>query len=78
MVDLNKVMSPTEAADRWGVDPRTLRARLHGATKPMASELELDLKAGLLKKYLPEGKQRAEWILTEDYMFKWYGAEPKK
>lgn len=76
-MDLNNVMTPSEAADRWDVKLSTLKSRLQGLTKAMQENLEQALEDGLIKRYKAEGKQRYEWILTVEIMEKWYGKENK-
>lgn len=71
MKEIDKYMSPTEAAIRWGLSPETVRFRLkHHSYK---DEVEQMIKDGLIKRYTKPGGKRSEWIISEGAMKKWYG-----
>ena len=71
-MNINDYMTPNEAADRWGIKIEALKERLKPSRNKNLDEL---IKDGLIKQYKPIGKQRGEWILSRDFMEKYYGKE---
>lgn len=68
-------MTPNEAADRWGIKIEALKERLKPSRNKNLDEL---IEGGLIKQYKPTGKQRGEWIVSRQFMEKYYGEELKK
>jgi hypothetical protein len=63
-------MSPTEAAERWGLKRNTIIAALN------RGRFDKQIERGLVKKYETEyGKN--EWYITVQAMKEVYGAEPE-
>lgn len=76
MKEIDKYMTPAEAADRWGISQETVKSRL----KPSLYAKQIDemIEDGLIKSYQkPDGK-RKEWIITTDAMDKWFGKNNQK
>lgn len=72
---INDYMTPNEAADRWGIKIETLKERLKPSRNKNLDEL---IAEGLIKHYKPEGKARGEWIISKDFMERFYGKEINK
>lgn len=75
MTEINKYMTPSEAAYRWGLSQETVKSRL----KPSLYERQIDemIDQGLIKCFQKPGGQRKEWIITVDAMEKWFGKNDK-
>ncbi|WP_240371700.1 helix-turn-helix domain-containing protein [Anoxybacteroides rupiense] len=63
---LSAVMSPSEAAERWGLKRNTIIAALNRGL------FDEQIEKGLVKKYVKENGQ-TEWYLTEKAMKEKYG-----
>ncbi|MGN7197785.1 helix-turn-helix domain-containing protein [Bacillus mycoides] len=74
MKEIEKYMSPSEAAYRWGIPETTLKNYLQGKTKGNLS-LEQLIEMGYLKYFIKPGGKRKEWIIHEEVMNTWF---PKK
>lgn len=59
-------MTPSEAAERWGLKRNTIIAALNRGL------FDEQIKKGLVRKYVKENGQ-AEWYLTEQAMIEKYG-----
>ena len=73
---IDKYMTPSEAAYRWGVNQETVKNKL----KPSLNKDEIEdfTKRGLIKSFMrPDGKRR-EWIVTTDAMEIWFGKKDEK
>ena len=71
MNEIDKYMTPMEAADRWGLSQETVKSRLKPSLYP--KQIPEMIEAGLIKYYQkPDGK-RKEWIISVDAMEKWFG-----
>lgn len=68
VVPLSDVMSPTEAAERWGMKRNTLIAALN------RGKFDTQIERGLIKRYEPE-HDRTEWYITKQAMEEVYGEE---
>lgn len=72
MKEIDKYMTPAEAAYRWGKPQETIKSKL----KPsIVGQKEIDemINAGLIKFFQKPGGQRKEWIISEMAMKKWFG-----
>lgn len=65
--DIDKYMTPAEASQKFNVSRKTLNSRLN------SKSINDDLDAGLIKKFVSDGSTRAQWILSKDFMIKYYG-----
>lgn len=65
--DINKYMTPAEASQIYRVSRKTLNSRLN------SKSIDDDIKNGLIKKFVSDGSTRAQWILSKDFMIKYYG-----
>lgn len=74
-MEINKYMTPNEAAYRWGINQETVKNKL----KPSLNADEIDefIRRGLIKSFVRPDGQRKEWIISKDAMGIWFG-EPKK
>ncbi|SFA54757.1 hypothetical protein SAMN05192569_10559 [Parageobacillus thermantarcticus] len=63
---LHEVMTPSEAAERWGLKRNTLVAALNRGW------FDKQIKKGLIRKYVKENG-KTEWYITEQAMFEKYG-----
>jgi len=69
--EIDKYMTPTEAAYRWGMSPETVKNRLkHSFYK---KEVEQFIEEGLIKRFKKPGGKRSEWIISEEAMKRWFG-----
>lgn len=70
MKEIDKYMTPSEAAHRWGLSQETVKNKL----KPSINKnIDQMINDGLIKFFQkPEG-QRKEWIITNEAMEKWFG-----
>lgn len=71
MNEIDKYMTPNEAAYKWGKNQETVKNKL----KPSLNKEEIEQmkKDGLIKSFVrPDGK-RKEWIISIDAMEKWFG-----
>lgn len=78
MKEIEKYMSPNEAAYRWGILRDTLKNKYSPSmlNKEQAVELQQMIDDGLVKFFLPPGGKRKEWTISREAMFHWFG-EPK-
>jgi len=72
--EIDKYMTPAEAAHRWGISQETVKSRL----KPSLYENQINemIDAGLIKYFQKPGNQRKEWIISIEAMEKWFGKNP--
>ncbi|MCD4642732.1 DNA-binding protein [Bacillus hominis] len=78
MKEIDKYMTPSEAAFYWGIPRETIKNKYSPSlmNEKQINDLERMLQEGLVKYFLhPEGK-RKEWILSRQAMYEWFG-EPK-
>ncbi|MCG5104465.1 DNA-binding protein [Oceanobacillus alkalisoli] len=75
MKEIDKYMTPAEAAYRWGIKIERLKERL----KPSRNneEIEQMVKDGQIKYFIEPGKKNRSWIISTDAMEKWYPKESK-
>lgn len=73
LVTLDEVMTPREAADRWGISLNVLHMKISRFRD--SEEMKKLIKEGKAKYYKPENKQRGEWLFTVEAMELLY---PKK
>lgn len=71
MKEIDKYMTPAEAAYRWGIKQDTVKNRLKPSVYP--SQIDTFINAGLIKCFKKPGGQRNEWIISEKAMEKWFG-----
>ncbi|MEH6933521.1 DNA-binding protein [Bacillus sp. JJ783] len=78
MKEIDKYMTPSEAAFYWGILRETIKNKYSPSlmNEKQINDLERMLQEGLVKYFLhPEGK-RKEWIISRQAMYEWFG-EPK-
>lgn len=68
-------MTPNEAAYRWDVKIEALKERLKPSRNKNLDEL---IEKGLIKYYRHPERARGEWILSREFMEKFYGKEKNK
>lgn len=68
--EINKYMTPSEAAYRWGENQDTVKNKL----KPSKNKNQLDemLDQGLIKFFKKPDGIRKEWIISEQAMHIWF------
>lgn len=64
---IDNYMTPAEASQKFNVSRKTLNSRLN------SKSINDDIDSGLIKKFVSDGSTRAQWILTKDFMVKYYG-----
>jgi len=70
--EIDKYMTPAEAAFKWGVSQETLKNKL----KPsLVGQDYIDnlMKEGLIKYFMKPGGKRKEWIVSVKAMELWFG-----
>lgn len=70
-MEINKYMTPAEAAYRWGVNQETVKSKL----KPSLNQDQIEdfVTRGLIKYFQhPQGRRR-EWIVSDRAMKEWFG-----
>lgn len=75
MKEIDKYMSPAEAAYRWGISQETVKSKL----KPSLYQAQINemIEKGLIKHFQKPGAQRKEWIISADAMEQWFGNKNK-
>lgn len=73
MKEIDRYMTPSEAAFRWGIPQETVKNKL----KPSLNREQIDdmIERGLIKYFQHPDGQRREWIITDKAMEEWF---PKK
>lgn len=76
MKEIDKYMTPAEAAYRWDIKIERLKEKL----KPSRNndQIEEMVKKGLIKYFIEPGKRNRSWIISADAMKKWYPKESEK
>lgn len=79
MREIEKYMTPLEASYLWGVPRETLKNKYSPSTlnKKTQEELNNMIDQGLVKFFKHPDRERKEWIISRQAMFKWFG-NPKK
>ena len=77
MKEIDKYMTVTEAADRWGIPVETLKNKLKPSMASSWAQTEQMIAEGLLKYYQKDGGNR-KWIISEAAMIRWFGEKKKK
>lgn len=72
---INDYMTPNEASYRWGVNIEAIKERLKPSRNKNLDEL---INQGLVKFFKHPDKARGEWIVTREFMEKYYGKEKEK
>lgn len=73
-MEIDKYMTPSEAAYRWEVNQETVKNKLKPSINKNINEF---IDQGLIKFFQhPDGK-RKEWIISEQAMEKWFGKKNK-
>lgn len=78
MNEIEKYMTPAEAAYKWGITRDTLKNKYSPSmlNSKQANDLQIMIERGLIKFFIPPHGKRKEWIITKEAMVKWFG-EPK-
>jgi len=69
---INDYMTINEAAYRWDVNIETLKQRLKPSRNKQLDDL---IKDGYVKYFKHPNKARGEWIISRDFMEKYYEKE---
>ena len=77
MKEIDKYMTVTEAADRWGIPVETLKNKLKPSMASSWAQTKQMIEEGLLKYYQKDGGNR-QWIISEAAMIRWFGEKRKK
>ncbi|PFN11620.1 hypothetical protein [Bacillus cereus] len=72
MKEIDKYMTPSEAASRWDIPETTLKNKLQSTSTTAVDRLNEMIKQGYVKFYIKPGGQRKEWIISEDAMKIWF------
>lgn len=72
---INDYMTINEAAYRWDIKIERLKERLKPSRNKGLEEL---IECGIIKHFKHPDKARGEWILSKEFMEKYYGKENKK
>ena len=72
MKEIDKYMTPAEAAHRWGVSQETVKNKLKLSVIGKES-LQNMVDQGLVKYFQKPGGMRKEWIISEKAMELWFG-----
>ncbi|MCM3736490.1 DNA-binding protein [Bacillus cytotoxicus] len=78
MKEIDKYMSPSEAAYKWGILRDTLKNKYSPSMlkEKQKAELQQMIDEGMIKFFLPPNGRRKEWIISREAMRRWFG-EPK-
>lgn len=69
-MEIDKYMTPSESAYRWGVNQETVKNKLKPSINKNIDEF---IEQGLIKFFQHPDGQRKEWIISEQAMEKWFG-----
>ncbi|MGI8305129.1 DNA-binding protein [Bacillus paranthracis] len=72
MNDIDKYMTPSEAAYRWGIPESTLKNKLQNTSIVGSMRLNFMLEQGLIKFFVKPSGERKEWIISEEAMKIWF------
>ena len=70
-MDINKYMTISEAAHRWGIPTNTVKNKL----KPSVvgeDKINKMVKKGLIKYFIHPNSKRRDWIISDDAMKEWF------
>lgn len=76
MNEIDKYMTPAEAAEKWGIKLATVKARLR--FDYYGDKLNDMLDRGLIKYYKKPNGVNRDWIISEYAMEEWFGKNNKK
>lgn len=74
-MSIDDYMTVNEAAYRWNINVETLKERLKPSRNKNLDEL---INQGFVKYFKHPDKARGEWIVTREFMEKYYGKEKEK
>ncbi|WP_436866609.1 DNA-binding protein [Bacillus fungorum] len=72
MKEIDKYMTPSEAANCWGIPETTLKNKLQSTSTATVERLNNMIEQGYVKFFVKPGGQRKEWIISEDAMKIWF------
>lgn len=75
MKEIDKYMTPAEAAHRWGEKQETVKNKLKPSIAGEENLKEM-IDQGLIKFFQKPGGKRKEWIISEKAMETWFGKKP--
>lgn len=75
MKEIDKYMTPAEAAYRWGLPQETIKNKLKPSIVGQEA-IDKMIDAGLIKYFQKPNGQRKEWIISEEAMEIWFGKKP--
>lgn len=70
-VDIKEVMTPREAAERWGLKRNTIIVALN------SGRFEEQIARGLVRRFEPSHSGKSEWYLTKQAMYEVFG-QPRR
>ncbi|MFP7159459.1 DNA-binding protein [Priestia aryabhattai] len=75
MKEIEKYMTPIEAAYVWGIRRDSLKNKFSPSklNKEKEEELNQMIEEGLIKFFLHPDRERKEWIISREAMIKWFG-----
>lgn len=71
--EIDKYMTVSEAAHKWGIPQETIKNKLKPSLPSVWEQTKKMIDEGLLKFFKKEGAQRKEWIISTGAMEKWFG-----
>lgn len=71
MKEIDKYMTPAEAAYKWGIPQETLKSRLK--TTINNNNIEWMIEKGFIKFFKKPTATRKEWIISAEAMKLWFG-----
>ncbi|WP_242224444.1 DNA-binding protein [Bacillus cereus group sp. BfR-BA-01380] len=77
MKEIDKYMSPSEAAARWNIAETTLKNYLQDKINDAVSVGDM-IERGYLKYHIKPGGKRKEWIISVDAINIWFPNKKQK
>ena len=78
MKEIDKYMTVSEAADRWGIPVETLKNKLKPSVASSWAQTKKMIEEGLLKYYQKDDGGNRKWIISEAAMIRWFGEKRKE
>ena len=75
-MEINKYMTVSEAAHRWGIPTNTVKGRLKPSIVGEEKINEM-VDKGLIKYFVHPSSGRRDWIISEDAMREWFPKSDK-
>lgn len=71
---IDDVMSPAEAADRFGISLNTLGTYLRG-NRLAVVDVDAEIEAGRVRRFMPATGTRAMWYVTTDFIERYFNVD---